>query len=81
MDPGQATLDQATWPPPCRTCSSCSFHSLGQFELLRPPGADLVLRQAIDRAEPYDVTLTDCQPDLGLLTVTSITSSDGVIIP
>ncbi|MFI6889949.1 ParA family protein [Streptosporangium canum] len=79
---GQATLDQATWPTTVPGLFIVpSFHSLGQFELLRPPGADLVLRQAIDRADPYDVTLTDCPPNLGLLTVTSITSSDEVIIP
>jgi len=79
---GQATLDQATWPTTVPGLFMVpSYHSAGQFELVRPPGADMVLRQAIDEAEPYDVTLIDCPPNLGLLTVTAITAADDVIIP
>jgi chromosome partitioning protein len=77
-----ATLDQATWPTTVPGLYIVpSFHSVGQFEVMRPPGADLVLRQAIGEAEPYDVTLIDCPPNLGLLTVTAITAADDVIIP
>ena len=37
-----------------------------------------VLRPLLDE---YDVILIDCQPSLGLLTVNSLTSANGVIIP
>lgn len=79
---GQAALDEATWPTAVAGVDIVpSFHTAAQFEALRPPGADLVLRQAIDAAAAYDVTLIDCPPNLGLLTVTAITSADDVIIP
>jgi chromosome partitioning protein len=78
----QATLDQATWPTTVPNLFIVpSYHSVGQFEVMRPPGADLVLRQAIGEAKPYDVTLIDCPPNLGLLTITAITAADDVIIP
>ena len=79
---GQATLDEATWPTAVPGFAIVpSFHTAAQFEAVRPPGADLVLRQAIDAATVYDVTLVDCPPNLGLLTVTAITSADDVIVP
>lgn len=78
----EATLDQATWPTTVPGLFIVpSFHSVNRFEALRPPGADLVLRQSLDEAQPYDVTLIDCPPNLGLLTVTAIASADDVIIP
>lgn len=79
---GQASLDEATWPTGIPGLSVVpSFLSLTQFETLRPPGADLVLRQALDEAEPYDVELIDCPPNLGLLTVTALAAADEAIIP
>ena len=78
---GQATLDEATWPTSVPGVFIVpSFATLGQFELARPPGADVILRQAIDKATPATVTLADCPPNLGLLTVACITSADDVII-
>ena len=78
----EATLDHATWPTAVPGLFIVpSYHTVNRFEALRPPGADLVLRQALDEAQPYDVTLIDCPPNLGLLTVTAIASADDVIIP
>jgi chromosome partitioning protein len=79
---GEATLDEATWPTvvPGLYIVPC-FKTVSKFENERPPGADLVLRQALEEAQPYDITLIDCPPNLGLLTVTAITSADDVIIP
>jgi len=79
---GQVSLDQATWPTVVPGLDIVpSYKSVTQFEALRPPGADLVLRQALDEAEPCGITLIDCPPNLGLLTVTAIASADEVIIP
>jgi chromosome partitioning protein len=58
-----------------------SYHSAGQYETMRIAGAEYALREAIDAAEPYDVTIIDCPPNLGMLTVTAITAADDVIIP
>lgn len=78
---GQASLDEATWPTTVPGVFIVpSFATLGQFELARPPGADVILRQAIDNAKPATVTLADCPPNLGLLTVACITSADDVLI-
>jgi len=79
---GHVSLDQATWPTVCPGLFIIpSYKTVTQFESERPPGADLVLRQALDEAEPYDITLIDCPPNLGLLTVTAIASADEVLIP
>lgn len=79
---GQVSLDEATWPTGIPGLSIVpSFMTATQFEALRPPGADLVLRQALDEAEPYDVELIDCPPNLGLLTVTALAAADEAIIP
>jgi chromosome partitioning protein len=79
---GQAGLDEATWPTTVPGLYIVpSYHTAGQFEAVRPPGADLILRQAIDDGQDFDITLIDCPPNLGLLTVTAITAADDVIIP
>jgi chromosome partitioning protein len=79
---GQVSIEQATWPTGISDMDIVpSYKTVGQFETLRPPGADLALRQALDEAQPYDVTLIDCPPNLGLLTVTAVASADEAIIP
>lgn len=79
---GEALLGQATWPTTVPGLYIVpSFKSITRFEAERPPGADWVLRQALDEASPFDVTLIDCPPNLGLLTVTALASANDVIIP
>ena len=78
---GEVTPAAATWPTTVPGLSIVpSFKTLAQFEVLRPPGAELVLRQAIDRSVPHDVEIVDCAPNLGLLTVAGITAADEIII-
>jgi chromosome partitioning protein len=75
-------LDRATWPTGVPNLSIVpSFRTITQFDRMPPPGADHVLREALDDATPRDVTLIDCPPNLGQLTVAAIASSDEVIIP
>jgi chromosome partitioning protein len=79
---GQAPLDRATWPTGVQNLDIVpSFKTATQFDRMPPPGADFALREALDDATPYDVTLIDCPPNLGQLTVAAITAADEVIIP
>jgi chromosome partitioning protein len=76
-------IDQATWPTSVENLYIVpSFKTVGGFDRLSPPGADFALREALDESgEHFDVTLIDCPPNLGQLTVSAITAGDDVIIP
>jgi chromosome partitioning protein len=75
-------LDRATWPTGIPNLSIVpSFRTAIQFERMPPPGAEFVLREALDEATSHDVTLADCPPNLGQITVAAIASGDDVIIP
>jgi chromosome partitioning protein len=75
-------VDRATWPTGVPNLDIVpSFKTATQFDRMPPPGADFVLREALDGAAPYDVTLIDCPPNLGQLTVAAIASADEVIVP
>lgn len=75
-------IDRATWPTGVENLHIVpSFKTATQFDRMPPPGADFVLREALDDATRYDVTLIDCPPNLGQITVAAIASADEVIIP
>lgn len=53
-----------------------------QVELVNELARELRLAEALERvAVPYDVTLIDCPPSLGLLTVNGLVAADVVLIP
>jgi chromosome partitioning protein len=53
-----------------------------EAQLLPRPGREYVLRSALaPLLEEYDVILLDCSPSLGVLTLTALTASHGLIIP
>ena len=53
-----------------------------QVELVGAPNRELRLREAL-RMLPrtFDLTIIDCPPSLGLLTVNALAAADGVLIP
>jgi chromosome partitioning protein len=55
--------------------------TLTQVEYARPVGAETALGTAIARSFQYDVTLIDCTPSLGLLTIAALGAATDAIIP
>ena len=56
--------------------------SAAEVQLVNEVAREQVLASALRKVQnEYDVILIDCQPSLGLLTVTALTASHGVIIP
>jgi chromosome partitioning protein len=53
-----------------------------EIELVAAMSRELRLRRAIEAIRhDYDVTLVDCPPSLGLLTVNGLAAADGVLVP
>jgi len=53
-----------------------------EMELATRPEREYVLRAALSEVTaPYDLTLIDCGPSLGLMTLNALTASDAVIAP
>jgi chromosome partitioning protein len=80
---GEATLDQATAPTTVPGLYLVpSDKTLGQVEYANLPDANLAMRSELaESAEPFDVTLIDCRPSLGVLTVSALTAAREVLIP
>lgn len=55
--------------------------TLAQVEYARPVGAETALGAAIAKSYQYDVTLIDCTPSLGLLTIAALGAATHAIIP
>jgi chromosome partitioning protein len=79
----EATLDQATYPTTVPGVYIVpSTKTLGQVEFAGLADANLAMASAIDQSEPFDVTLLDCRPSLGVLTVSQLVAGkDGLIVP
>ena len=58
------------------------FLSAAEVQLVTEVGREQVLAGVLRQVkDEYDVIIVDCQPSLGLLTVTALPAADGVIIP
>jgi len=53
-----------------------------EIELVPAFSRELKLRRALEEVrDEYDLTLIDCPPSLGLLTVNALAAADGIIVP
>ncbi len=78
----EATLDEATAETAVPGLYLVpSDKTLGQVEYANLPDANLSMRSAIAESAKYDVTLLDCRPTLGVLTVSQLVAAPEVIIP
>lgn len=78
----EASLDEATHPTTIPGVFIVpSSKTLAQVEFAGLADANLAMRAAITDAEPYDITLLDCRPSLGILTVSQLVAGSKVMIP
>ncbi len=77
-----APLDQVTYPTAVPGLAIApSDLTLSQVEYARPVGAETALGKAVAKSHRYDVTLIDCTPSLGLLTIAAVAAATDAIIP
>lgn len=81
---GECTLDQATWPTQVPgidlvpSSEAVKGYGRGAAEL----GLEWRVHEALAASQrAYDVTLEDCPPDLGLLTLALLVAADRTVIP
>ena len=78
----EVSLDAVTYETGCPNLDIVpSDLTLTQVEYSRPVGAETALASAIADAHPYDVTLIDCTPSLGLLTIAALGAATDAVIP
>ena len=78
----EASLDAVTYATGCAELDIVpSDLTLTQVEYSRPVGAETALAAAIAAAHHYDVTLIDCTPSLGLLTIAALGAATDAVIP
>lgn len=78
----EATLDQATVETSVPGLFLvASDKTLGQVEYANLADANLAMRSAIRESTPVDITLLDCRPSLGVLTVSQLAAADEILIP
>lgn len=78
----EASLDQATAPTVVPGLHLVpSYKNLAQVEYAGLADANLRLRDALSESStPVDITLIDCRPSLGVLTVSALTAADELLI-
>jgi chromosome partitioning protein len=82
---GETSLDQViveTREPGVSLAPASRSLAGAQVELVGAPNRELRLRDAL-RSLPrtFDLTIVDCPPSLGLLTVNALAAADGVLVP
>ena len=82
---GEIDIDQAIQNsaiPKLDVISACEDLAASEFELAEDENRNYILKNLIDKIkERYDYIFIDTPPTLGLLTISSMTASDEILIP
>lgn len=79
---GNCTLDDATYPTSVENLFIVpSDIALEEIERAQEPGGEYALREAIEAStRPFDATLVDTRPTLGILTVAAMTAANELFL-
>lgn len=78
------TLREATYPTPYIGLHTViSTPALGEVETSheKPPGVESLLQYNLSEDSGFDVTIIDCGPSLGLLTLTAMVAAHDIVVP